>query len=243
MPALASCGDATGGIGAAPGSVTVLAAASLTDAFSEIADAFEAASPGVSVDVGFAGSSSLREQILAGAPADVFASANMSAMAEVLREGLATDPVVFATSTLRVAVPAGNPAAVRSLSDLARDDLLVGLCAEEVPCGSYARQALARAGVSPSVDTNEPNVRALLTKIGAGELDAGIVYTPDVISAGEAVEGIAIPEAHDVTASYLIAVVGQAGRDDGPTGAVELVEFVLGDVGQAVLREHGFGRP
>ena len=203
--------------------ITVLAASSLTDAFSEMADAYEAAHDGVEVTVSFAGSSALREQIAAGAPADVFASADSD-----------DDGEPIATNVLEIAVPSGNDAGVRGLADFAHDELLLGLCAEEVPCGRFARDALTRAGVTASVDTEEPDVRSLLGKIEAGELDAGIVYRTDVLAAG-AVAGIEIPDGQNVVATYPI----EALEDDGDP----FVDFVLSNDGQAILASHGFGAP
>lgn len=229
-------------VGGAPpdDSIRVFAAASLTDAFGAVADAFEEANPDVAVELSFAGSSSLREQVLEGAPADVFASADPSSMEAVVEAGEADSPRVFATNHLQIVVPAGNPAGVEGLDDLADDELLVGLCAAEVPCGDLARQVLERAGVRPALDTNEPDVRALLTKVEAGELDAGIVYVTDVVGAGDAVEGVDIPAEHDVEATYPIARLTGSGD---PEAASAFVEFVLDDDGQGVLAEFGFGRP
>jgi len=220
------------------GTVTVFAAASLTDAFDEIDAAFEEANPDVTVEVNYAASSALREQILAGAPADVFASANTSNMDQVVEGGAAEDPTDFVTNLLQIAVPAGNEADVTGLDAFADADLLIGLCAEEVPCGEFGREALANAGVTPSIDTNEPDVRSLLTKIEAGELDAGIVYVTDVISAGEAVEGVDIPAEDNVTATYPIASLTDAPNVEG---ADAFVEFVLSDEGQDILTSYGFG--
>ncbi len=166
------------------GELLVSAAASLTDAFAEMESAFEDANPDVDVLLNLGSSSALREQILEGAPADVFASANTSNMDQVAEAGeLAGDAEIFVTNSLQIAVPTGNPAEVTGLEDFAREELLIGLCAEDVPCGDFGRQALENAGVIPSIDTNEPDVRALLTKIEAGELDAGITYVTDVLSA------------------------------------------------------------
>lgn len=215
--------------------VAVFAAASLADAFGEIATAFEAANPGVDVGLSHTASSSLREQVLAGAPADVFASADTSNMDVVVESGIADRATPFATNRLRLVVPSGNPADVTTLADLADPDLLIGLCAAEAPCGRFGREALASAGVTPAIDTNEPDVRSLLTKIEAGELDAGIVYVTDVIAAGDVVEGIDIPDEHDVVAVYPIAAL----TDEGD----EFVAFVLSDAGQGILRAHGFGAP
>ncbi len=236
--AISGCATATGT--GARSTVDVWAAASLTDVFDDLASAFETTNPGLRVEVNYGASSSLREQILAGAPADVFAAADTSNMATVVEAGAAFDPVDFATNQLQIAVPAGNPAGVTGPADLADADLLVGLCAEEVPCGRFGREVLAKAGISPSVDTNEPDVRSLMTKVEAGELDAGIVYRSDVLAAGGAVEGIDIPAGADVIVTYQIAVVSGAAD---PGAAAALVAFVLSDEGQAILASAGFGGP
>jgi molybdate transport system substrate-binding protein len=223
------------------GSITVFAAASLTDAFGEIADEFEAANPGVSVESNFGASSALREQILAGAPADVFASANLANMDQVVEaDAAAGDARTFATNRLEIVVPAGNPADVTGLAAFGDDDLLVGLCAAEVPCGDLGREALANAGVTPAVDTEEPDVRSLLTKVEAGELDAGLVYATDVLAAGDAVEGIEIPAADNVVAEYPIATLAEGGAAEV---ADAFVAYVLSDAGQDILASYGFDSP
>lgn len=219
------------------GSITVFAAASLTDAFDEVGAAFEDANPDTTVEFNYAGSSALREQILSGAPADVFASANPSTMQQVVDGGAAAESSDFVENVLQIVVPAGNEAGITGLADFANGDLLIGLCAEEVPCGQFGREALAAAGVTPAIDTNEPDVRSLLTKVEAGELDAGIVYETDVLSAGAAVEGIDIPADQNVTATYPIATLTDAGN---PEVAEAFVAFVLSDEGQAILASYGF---
>jgi molybdate transport system substrate-binding protein len=234
---LAACsgGDEVGG------QVLVSAAASLTDAFGEIEVVFEEANPDVDVVLNLGPSSGLREQILEGAPADVFASANTSNMDQVAGAGeVDGEPRVFVTNLLQIAVPAGNPGGVAGLEDFARDDLLIGLCAEDAPCGQFAREALGNAGVTPAIDTNEPDVRALLTKVEAGELDAGITYVTDVISTGGGVEGVDIPDVDNVVAEYPIAVLTNASNK---AGATAFVDFVLSEEGQAILREYGFASP
>jgi molybdate transport system substrate-binding protein len=247
----AACGDgdrdgdaegagAAGAPAALDGDLTVFAAASLTDVFDEIGAAFEEANPGVGVELNYGPSSGLREQILEGAPADVFASANPSNMDQVVEAGAAGAPEVFATNVLQIVVPAGNPGGITGLDDFADPDLLIGLCAEEVPCGDLGRAALAAAGVTPEADTDEADVRALLTKVGSGDLDAGIVYRTDVRAAGGAVEGVDIPAEGNVTATYPIAAL----TDAGDAGLAEaFVAFVLSGEGREVLAGHGFGRP
>ncbi|HEU4917191.1 MAG TPA: molybdate ABC transporter substrate-binding protein [Acidimicrobiia bacterium] len=223
------------------GELLVSAAASLTDAFSEIESGFEEAHPDVDVILNLAASSALREQILEGAPADVFAAANISNMEQVADAGEVTgEAEIFATNLLQIAVPAGNEAGVTGPDDFANEDLLIGLCAEDVPCGEFGREALASAGVTPAIDTDEPDVRALLTKIEVGELDAGITYVTDVMSAGGAVEGVNIPVEDNVVAEYPIATLAGAPH---PEAASAFVEFVLSDQGQAILSAHGFSSP
>ncbi len=222
------------------GKLLVSAAASLTDAFVEIEVEFEAANPDVDVELNVGSSSSLREQIIEGAPADVFASANTSNMDQVVEAGEAEGGDIFVTNLLQIAVPAGNPAGIVGLEDFANVDLLIGLCAEDVPCGDFARQALGNAGITPAIDTNEPDVRALLTKIEAGEIDAGITYVTDVLSTDGAVDGVAIPEKFNVVAEYPIAALANA---PNPAAAAAFVDFVLSNEGQAILVRYGFETP
>ena len=224
------------------GELLVSAAASLTDAFGEVESAFEEENRDVDVVLNLGSSTALREQILEGAPADVFASANTSNMDQVVEAGEAAgEPELFVTNRLQIAVPAGNPGGVSGLEDFAREELLIGLCGENVPCGDFGRQALENAGVTPSLDTNEPDVRALLTKIENDELDAGIVYVTDVLSSppGE-VEGIDIPTEVNVVAEYPIAVLASA---PNPDAAAAWIEFVLSEGGQAILTSYGFTSP
>lgn len=223
------------------GELLVSAAASLTDAFAEMESAFEDANPDLDVVLNLGSSSALREQILEGAPADVFASANTSNMDQVAEAAeISGEAEIFVTNSLQIAVPTGNPAEVTGLEDFAREELLIGLCAEDVPCGDFGRQALAKAGVIPSIDTNEPDVRALLTKIEAGELDAGITYLTDVLSASGRVEGLEIPAEMNIVAEYPIATLAGA---PNPDAAVVWVEFVLSEEGQAILASYGFRSP
>jgi len=221
--------------------LTIFAAASLTGPFEALAAVYEGTHPGVAVTLNFAASSALREQVAAGAPADVFASASTSDMDRLAETGALAAPArVFARNRMTIAVPAGNPAAVTGPADFADPDLLIGLCAEEVPCGEYARRALEAAGVVASLDSNEPDVRSLLTKIEAGELDAGIVYVTDVVSAGGAVEAIPLPQGAAVEATYPIAVLAAAPH---PGAAADFMAFVLSPPGLAVLAAQGFLAP
>lgn len=234
---LSACADS----GASQDELLVSAAASLTDAFAEIESAFEGQNPGLDVVLNLAGSSALREQILGGAPADVFASANVANMQQLEQAGeLASDPVVFARNRLQIAVPPGNPGGVAGLEDFSRDELLIGLCAEPVPCGELAREVLSRSGVTAAVDTNEPDVRALLTKIELGGLDAGIVYATDVAHSGGGVDGVDIPGESNVAATYSIAVLAGTSSLDQ---ARAFVAFVQSEEGQSILADYGFAPP
>lgn len=236
-------GDRTGAGGEGDGgpldgTITVFAAASLTDALDEAAGDFEARHPGVEVEINTAGSSALREQILAGAPADVFVAAGPEAMDPAVEAGATTGPAhVLARNALEIVVPAGNPGDVSGLADLGDPDLLIGLCAAQVPCGALGREALADAGVEPAPDTDEPDVRSLLTKVRDGDLDAGLVYRTDVRAGGDAVEGIAIPDDDNVAVDYLVAAL--AGSDE-PAVAAAFVDHLLSAAGRRVLDAHGF---
>lgn len=235
----AACGESGGG---PPGRVRlpVSAASSLTEVFAEIEKQFEEAAPGVDVVLNLGGSSLLREQILSGAPAGVFASANLEIMRQLDEAGsLAGSARVFARSRMAVAVPKGNPAGISGLADLGRESLLVGLCAEEVPCGGFAREALAKAGVAPAADTEEPNVRALLTKVEEAELDGAVVYLTD-IAAADGVEGIPIPDEHNAAVEYSIAVVAGS---PAPEAAEAFTAFVLSAAGGRILEQGGFSLP
>ena len=228
--------------------VRVYAAASLADAFTDLASRFEERED-ADVELEFGASSTLAHQIEEGGPADVFASADPDHVRQVLADrsgpgsggsGSGVSGRTFARNELVLAVPAANRAHVHRLDDLARPDLLVGLCAPEVPCGRLARALLEQAGVSASVDSEEPDVRALLGKIEEGELDAGLVYRTDVLAAGDRVEGIDLPAGLDVDGSAAITTVPGARHE---RTARRFVAFVLSAAGQAVLARHGFLRP
>ena len=247
---LTACGGSADDATAAPattdaegptGTLTVFAAASLTDVFTDLGELLEADNPGLDVQFNFAGSSALATQVTQGAPADVFASANQPQMDVVTDAGLADgEPQVFAANVLQIAVPAGNPAGVTGLADLAREELTIAVCAPQVPCGSAAEDVFAAAGVTPAPDTLEEDVRAALTKVELGEVDAALVYTTDVTSAGDAVEGIDVPEAEEAVNDYPIAPLAEA---PNPEAAAAFVELVLSEEGQQALADAGFRTP
>ncbi|MDQ4215304.1 molybdate ABC transporter substrate-binding protein [Microbacterium sp. ASV81] len=223
------------------GDLTVFAAASLSGAFAKISTAFEAENPGVHVrPITYDGSSVLATQIIAGAPVDVFASADQKNMDKVAQAGLAPDATVFTTNVLQIAVAAGNPHHVKDLRALADPALKVVLCAPAVPCGSAAKTLLDAAGVALTPASEEQNVTAVLAKVKSGEADAGLVYTTDVKAAGTAVTGVAIPGADKATNAYPIAVVKGA---QNPAAAAAFVAFVHSAAAQRILEELGFGAP
>ena len=222
------------------GTVTVFAAASLTETFDALKLAFESANPGVEVVYNYGGSSALAEQIVQGAPADVFAAASTTTMTTVTDASLAGTPVDFASNTLEIAVPVGNPGKVTGLDDFADKDLAIAVCAAEVPCGAASEKIFTATGITPSVDTYEQDVKAVLTKVELGEADAGLVYVTDVKAAGDAVEGVEFAEAAGAVNNYPIATLTDA---TNPDAADAFVAFVLSPEGQAALSDAGFGTP
>lgn len=217
------------------GEVVVYAAASLAGAFDAVGEAFVAHYPGVSVSAIYDGSSTLATQLGEGAPADVFASAdeaNMQRVGEYVDE-----PSVFASNTLVIAVPEGNPGGVEGLADLT--DIVTVLCAAEVPCGASSAALLQAADVPVEPASVEQNVTAVLTKVAAGEADAGLVYATDVIDRAD-VEAIVPDGAAEVVNRYPIAALADARN---PEAADAFVTFVMSDAGQAILADFGFGAP
>ena len=242
---LVACAEASGDAdtsgGQVTGQITVFAAASLTDAFDELAAAFVERHEGVSVVLNHAGSQTLASQITEGAPADVFASANVRQMEVVDDAGLlAGPPRTFASNTLEIAVEPGNPLAISGLADLAAEDLLLVLPTEEVPAGRYAREALDAAAVTVAPASLERDVRAALGKVGLGEADASIVYGSDVAAADGRVDGVAIPPEDNVAATYPVAMLADA---PNPRAGEAFVAFLLSEDGRAILSDAGFGAP
>ncbi len=219
----------------------VFAAASLTASFRAIATAFEAAHPGTTVALNFAGSPTLVQQIREGAPADVFASADEANMQKLVDAGaVAEAPRIFARNLLQIAVAKGNPQRITGLADLARPGLVVVLCGDTVPCGRYGLEAFRKAGVAPPAGSRETDVKAVVTKIALGEADAGVVYATDVQATAGKVEGVGLPPAQKVAARYPIAVLHEASHADT---ARAFVAFVLSDPGTKILGDYGFQHP
>lgn len=231
--------------------LNVFAAASLTDAFTEIGKNFESANPAVTVTFNFAGSQALRTQIEEGAPADVFASANKTEMDALTGENLvaADAPQVFLSNKLVVILPPDSSTGLAALQDLAKPGLKLVLAAEEVPVGKYARQALDQMNtqfgtdfkdkVLANVVSNEDNVRQVVSKVQLGEADAGIVYTSDAVAAPD-LKTIEIPVELNVIARYLIAPLV---KSEDANLANSFIEYVLSANGQAVLAKWGFAPP
>ncbi|MGW6426578.1 molybdate ABC transporter substrate-binding protein [Nocardia sp. NPDC055053] len=227
--------------GEVTGTVTVFAAASLTETFTELGKQFEAAHPGVKVVYNFGASSALAEQIKQGAPVDVFASAAPKNMQQVVDAGEVTaKPVTFVRNRLEIAVPAGNPAHITGLADFGKTEPKIALCAEQVPCGAAAKTVFEAAGVSPQPDTRESDVKAVLTKVTLGEVDAALVYRTDVQAAGTKVQGIDFPESGKAVNDYPVAPLAKA---PNAAAAAAFVEFIGSDQASAVFTEAGFDTP
>ncbi|WFE32632.1 molybdate ABC transporter substrate-binding protein [Micromonospora sp. WMMD975] len=244
LAGLAGCAgggtDAPGGSasGSGPtGTVTVFAAASLTESFTRIGRDFEAANPGVTVTFNFAGSSALANQINQGAPADVFASASPTNMQSVTGDG---PPTTFVRNQLVIAVPTGNPKGIRALADLTGPGLKVALCAEQVPCGAAATKALTAARVKLTPVTLEQDVKGALSKVKLGEVDAALVYRTDIRAATADVDGVEFPESAGAINDYPIVVLKNA---PNKPAARAFVAYVRSDRGMAVLTAAGFQAP
>lgn len=223
------------------GTVTVFAAASLTKTFTELGRRFEAAHPGTTVTFSFAGSSDLVSQLAAGAPADVFASADEANMAKAVdAQVVSGSPVDFATNVLAIAVPRGNPAHITGFADLASPGVKTVVCAPQVPCGAATAKVEASAGVTLTPVSQESSVTDVLGKVTSGEADAGIVYATDVKGAGSAVGSVPFPEAAKTVNVYPITAVAHA---PNAPGAKAFVAFVTGPEGRRVLSAAGFGAP
>jgi molybdate transport system substrate-binding protein len=231
-------------VAAAPkpsGEITVFAASSLTESFDAIAKQFEKKYPDVTVKFNYDASSNLATQINQGAPADVFASADQDNLQKTIDAGTVTPPpVVFAKNRLEIAVEKGNPKKIKSLADLQKSGLVVVLCADQVPCGKYAAQSLAMAGVSISPASKEENAKATLSKVSIGEADASIVYVTDVKASKGTASGVKIADKQNVIATYPMGVVKQS---QNATAAKAWVQFVESKDGQKTLRKFGFLPP
>ncbi len=234
-PTLASCSDEGGDISR----LTVLAASSLTDAFAELETTYEAEHSEVDVALSFDSSSILAEQVIAGAPADVLATADETTMQTVVDEDLLTsEPIVFAQNTLVLVTPVDNPASIDDVSDLEGSGVTYAACVPEAPCGDATQRLLELIGVKATPITEEDNVRSVLTKVTGGDVDAGFVYVSDAQAAGDSVQTVEVDRASEVINSDPIAVVA---RTELPEEAQDWVDLVLSAEGQRVLASYGFG--
>ncbi len=236
----AGAGPAGSSAPAVSGTITILAAASLTGAFGTLIKQFEAAHPGVKVKVSYGASSALAQQINQGAPADVFASAATKNMTQVISAGGASAGTNFVKNVMEIAVPPGNPGHIGSVADLAKSGVKVALCQAQVPCGATAATVFKNAGVTVKPVTLEADVKSTLTKVETNEVDAGVVYVTDVRAAGSKVTGIEIPASVNASTEYPIAALTKA---PNAAGAAAFVSYVLSDAGQQVLAAAGFAKP
>jgi molybdate transport system substrate-binding protein len=222
------------------GTVNVFAAASLKDAFTTLGQQFEAAHPGVTVVFNFGPSSGLATQIAQGAPADVFASASTKNMDQVVTAGAALSPTSFASNVMEIVVPAKNPAAITALADLAKPGVKVALCQSAAPCGVTAAKVFSNAKLTVTPVTQEVDVKAVLTKVTLGEVDAGVVYVTDVRAAGAQVRGIEISTDVNASTKYPIATVTEA---PNKATAQAFTDYVLSAEAASVLSAAGFAKP
>ena len=224
------------------GGLTISAATSLTDAFTELAKQFRKVNKGVKVRLNFGSSSTLLTQIQLGAPSDIMASADLTNLEKLVASGnVVVTPKVFARNTMAIAVKPGNPKSVRSVADLASLSF-IALCGKTVPCGVYASSVLTRAGVviTESKVTRGIDVKATLSAVANGDADAAIVYKTDVLAAKKTVVGIDIPGAQNVKAMYGIAPIRGS---KNPANAKAFIDFVLSEQGWQILKSFGFERP
>ena len=234
---LAACGGGGGGGGGGRGELTVLAAASLTDVFDELATPFEEEHD-ADVVFSFGSSTDLAEQVADGAPGDVLATADEASMQLAEDSGATGEVETFATNVLTIVVPKGNPAGIESLDDLA--DVTWVRCSDEVPCGKVALAVLDANGVTAEPVSLEEDVRATLDKVVSGEADAGLVYATDAVAAADDVDAVEIPGAEDELTSYFVATLEQSEDADL---AADWVAWVTSEEGQAILGDAGFGSP
>jgi molybdate transport system substrate-binding protein len=246
---LAGCGSNAGGASggggggdaAEKGTLTVLGAASLTEAFTTLAEDFEAAHPGTHVRLAFDSSATLAEQVNQGAPADVLATADTATMQTVRDAGnTAGKPQLFATNHLELVVPRDNPAGITKFADLDKPGVKYVVCVDTAPCGKLARTVLSRTGITHPPASEEVDVKAVESKVQLGEADAGIVYATDVVAAGDKVKAVDIPTSNQNLNSYPIAALEEARK---PALAEAWVRLVLSAEGRKVLAADGFGKP
>jgi molybdate transport system substrate-binding protein len=222
---------------ASSGSITVFAAASLQGTFTQLGKQFDAAHPGDMVTFSFGPSSGLATQIIAGSPADVFASAAVSNMQQVVKSGDAISPMDFAKNVMEIAVPPKNPAGVKSVDSLSKSAVKVALCQPQVPCGVTAAKVFKKAKVTVKPVTLEADVKSVLTKVELGDVDAGMVYVTDVKAAGSKVKGVKVPAEMNASTTYPIATISKSSH---ATISRAFVAYVMSPAGEKVLSAAGF---
>ncbi|HXZ69327.1 MAG TPA: molybdate ABC transporter substrate-binding protein [Streptosporangiaceae bacterium] len=248
LAAVAAAGCSSSGSGSSSGAtaspsggtITVFAAASLTESFTQLGKQFEAAHPGDTVKFSFGPSSGLAEQITSGAPADVFASAAPANMDQVVSAGDAANPQNFAKNVMEVATPPDNPGNVSSVNDLAKTSVKVALCQPQVPCGVVAAEVFKNAGITVKPVTLQPDVKSVLTQVETGNVDAGMVYVTDVQAAGSKVKGVTISASDNASTLYPIATINSSKHK---SEAQAFMNYVLSPAGQQVLAAAGFEKP
>lgn len=220
--------------------LTIFAAASLKDVFPKIYEEFKKTHPNYTIEFSFGGSSELATQINNGAEADVFASANEKQMTVASDAGNvdAAGTKIFATNTLTLITPPSNPAGITTLEDATKEGVKLVVCAEQVPCGAATKKLAESTGFTFTPVSEEQKVTDALAKVTSGEADAGLVYVTDAAGAKDKVKVIDTPEAEKIVNKYPIAVTKSARQ-----GAQAFVDFVLGEQGQSMLRDAGFGAP
>lgn len=240
---LAACGAVASPPAADPvnGQLLVFAAASLTESFTKVGADLHRLHPGLNVTYNFNGSSTLVAQIVQGAPADVFASADQANMDKVTAAGEASGtPQVFVKNRLEIVVQKGNPKHIAGLADLAQPGLLLVLAGPTVPAGKYALQAFQQAGVTVKPVSQETDVKSVVSKVALGEADAGVVYVTDVKAAGSTVAGVEIPDAQNVVATYPIVTARSA---TNLVAARAFIDYLRSDAGVATMESFGFQAP
>jgi molybdate transport system substrate-binding protein len=220
--------------------LTVLAAASLTGSFSELAAEFVAGHDDVDVRLSFDSSAALAEQVNQGAPADVLATADARTMRLVVEEGHAADPRTFATNRLVLVVPRGNPAGIETFGDLDDPEVDYLVCVRSAPCGALAAEVLADNRIDARPASEEVDVKAVLSKVVLDEADAGLVYATDAVAAGDDVERVPVPASEEATNTYAIVSLDSATE---PQLARAWIDLVLSDRGRRMLHDAGFGQP
>lgn len=224
------------------GDLQIYAAASLKNSFTDIITAFNKGYPDVNMlPPVYDGSSTLVTQILEGAPVDVFASADEDNMKKITDEGYeASDPTLFASNDITIAVEKGNPKGITGIQDLTKSGISVVVCAPEVPCGAATQRLFTKENVSITPVSEEQNVTSVATKVANGDADAGLIYQTDVEASDGALEAVDTPVSSDITNYYPITVLKAS---TNPEAAKAFVDFVLSDQGQEILKGYGFGQP